>query len=190
MLKTRLVCLIVTVILFLSVPGIASAAGSDEDTFSKDEVLSAAEGFFDGASEGLATVVEKVFADMGRPNAFIAGEEFSGAIGVGLRYGRGQLTRKRGAGRKVFWQGPSIGFDFGGNASKTFVLVYNLAGTDSLFQRFPGVEGTYYFVGGVGVNYQQSGDVVLAPIRVGVGLRGGVNVGYLHYTPKHSWLPL
>ena len=190
MLKTKLVRLIVTVVLFLSVPGIVSAAESNDDTFSQDEVLAAAERFFDGASEGLAVVVEKVFADMGQPNAYIAGEEFSGAIGVGLRYGRGQLVRKRGAGRKVFWQGPSIGFDFGGNASKTFVLVYNLDSTGSLFQRFPGVEGTYYFVGGVGVNYQQSGDIVLAPIRVGVGLRGGVNIGYLHYTPKHSWLPL
>ena len=96
---------------------------------------------------------------------------------------------KEGKRRKVFWQGPSVGFDFGGNVSKVFTLVYHLKSQEQIFQRFPGVDGSFYFVAGFGVNYQQSGDVILAPIRTGVGLRMGANVGYLHYTKKKSWIP-
>ncbi len=161
-----------------------------EQTFTKNAVLGAAENLFGGTSESLATVVEKVFADLGEPNAYIAGEEFSGAIGVGLRYGRGDLNRKGTDGRKVFWQGPSVGFDLGADASKVFVLVYDLADTETLFKRYPAIDGSFYFVAGVGANYHRSNGVVLAPIRTGVGLRAGVNVGYLHYTREHSWVPL
>lgn len=178
-------------ILFAS--SLAASAGAQEaaeDTYDQETVLDAAENFFGDTTEGLAKVVQKVFEDQGRPNGYIAGEEISGAIGIGVRYGEGQLTTKTGGSRKVFWQGPSIGFDFGGNASKVFVLTYHLNSHDALFQRFPAVEGSFYFVAGVGVNYQQSGDVILAPIRTGVGLRAGVNVGYMHYTREHSWLPL
>ncbi len=164
-------------------------AMAGDDTYSENEILAKAEGFFGDTTEGLAKAIQKVFADQGRPNGYIAGEEVSGAIGVGLRYGNGQLNRKAGGGRKVYWQGPSIGWDIGANASKVFVLVYKLNTVEDLFQRFPGVEGSFYFVAGVGVNYQQSGDIVLAPIRTGVGLRAGANVGYLHYGKEHSWLP-
>ncbi len=167
----------------------AEGAESDE-TYDQNEILEAATDFFGATTEGLAKVIEKAFADHGRPNAYITGEEVSGAIGIGLRYGRGELHRKGGGGRKVYWQGPSIGFDFGGNASKVFVLVYHLQNGEQLFQRFPAVDGSIYFVAGVGVNYQQSGDVILAPIRTGVGLRSGINIGYMHYTKEHSWLPL
>ncbi|MEQ8805265.1 MAG: EipA family protein, partial [Rhodospirillales bacterium] len=97
--------------------------------------------------------------------------------------------RKAGGSHKVYWQGPSIGFDFGGNASKVFTLVYNLADTEALFQRYPGVDGSIYVVAGLGVNYQQAGEVIMAPIRTGVGLRAGASVGYLHYSKKHSWIP-
>ncbi|MEE8123841.1 MAG: EipA family protein, partial [Alphaproteobacteria bacterium] len=97
--------------------------------------------------------------------------------------------RKNAEPRKVYWQGPSVGFDIGGNASKAFILVYHLKDTEQIYQRFPGVEGTIYFIAGVGVNYQQSGDIILAPIRTGVGLRAGANVGYLHYTRKSSLVP-
>lgn len=161
-----------------------------EDTFEQSEILEKARGFFGETTEGLAKAIEKVFAEQGRPNAYVAGEEVSGAIGIGVRYGEGTLHRKAGAARQVYWQGPSIGFDFGGNASKVFVLVYHLPGEDALFQRFPAVDGSFYFVAGVGVNYQKAGDIVLAPIRTGVGLRAGVNVGYMHYTREHSWIPL
>lgn len=161
----------------------------EAETFSPEEIVEAAQGFFGSTTKGLAQVIEKVFADHGRPNAYIAGEEIGAAVGVGLRYGNGQLRRKVGSGRKVYWQGPSIGFDFGGNASKVFTLVYHLESDSMLFQRYPGVEGSFYFVAGLGLNYQQSGQVILAPIRTGVGLRAGASVGYLHYGRKHSWIP-
>ena len=160
-----------------------------EETYDEESILSAAKGFFGETTEGLAEVVEKVFADQGRPNAYIVGEEISGAIGIGVRYGDGQLHRKAGGSRKVYWQGPSIGFDLGANASKVFVLIYHLPDTDALFQRFPAVDGSFYFVAGVGANYHQSGDIILAPLRTGVGLRAGINIGYMHYTRKKSWIP-
>jgi hypothetical protein len=171
-------------------PAPAPAKSSDKDTYSQDEIVAKATGFFGAASEGLAKAIEKVFAEKGRPNAYIAGSEASGAIGIGLRYGEGMLNRKSGETRKVYWQGPSLGFDLGGDASKMFILIYHLTDVEQLFQRFPAVAGSYYFIAGVGVNYQQSGDIIQAPIRTGVGLRAGVNVGYLHYTKEFSWVPL
>jgi hypothetical protein len=161
-----------------------------EATYSEGEILSKAKGFFGATTEGLAKAIEKVFADQGRPNAYITGEEVSGAIGIGVRYGEGALNRKTGGGRKVYWQGPTVGFDFGADASKMFILIYHLTDVDSLFQRFPAIDGSFYFIAGVGVNYQQSGDIILAPIRTGVGLRAGVNIGYMHYTRTFSWIPL
>jgi hypothetical protein len=134
-------------------------------------------------------VIEKAFKDHGRPNAYVKGEEASGAITVGLRYGNGTLVMKGGGSRKVYWQGPSIGFDFGGNVAKVFVLVYHLPKTGAIFQRFPAVDGSFYFVGGVGINYQQRDNIVLAPIRLGVGLRAGASIGYMHYTPKKTYNP-
>jgi hypothetical protein len=122
--------------------------------------------------------------------AIIRGEEASGAIGVGLRYGHGRLEYKGGgSSTKVYWQGPSIGFDFGANASKTFILVYNLPSTDALFQRYPGVEGSLYFVGGFGLHYVQSDKTVLAPVRFGLGWRQGVGVGYMHFSRKKRYNP-
>jgi hypothetical protein len=170
--------------------GAAPAAAAIEETFAEDEVVVVAAEFFGEGTELIAKTLEKIFKKYGRPNGYITGEEISGAIGIGLRYGNGELFTKTTKGRKVYWQGPSIGFDFGGNASKVFTLVYNLNDTELLFQRFPGVDGTLYFVAGFSVNYQQSGDIILAPIRTGVGLRAGASIGYLHYTKKHSWLPL
>lgn len=182
--RTGLVPIVLAVVLAIAAPALA-----EEDTYSAEEISAKAKGFFGDTTEGLAKAIEKVFADHGRPNGYIVGEEISGAIGVGLRYGNGTLNRKVSGPRKVYWQGPSIGWDLGGNASKVFTLVYNLKNTDQLFQRYPGVDGSFYFVAGLGVNYQQAGDVVLAPIRTGVGLRAGANVGYLHYNREHSWLP-
>lgn len=163
---------------------------AEEASYSQNEIFKTASDFFGGTSEGLAKAIEKVFAEQGEPNAFIAGEEVSGAIGVGVRYGEGMLHRKNAAVRKVYWQGPSIGFDLGGDASKMFILIYNLPNEDALFQRFPAVDGSLYLVAGVGVNYQKSGDIVQAPIRTGVGLRAGINIGYMHYTRAFSWIPL
>lgn len=168
-----------------SAPGAQAA-----DTFSQNEILGAAENLFGATTKGLAQVIEKVFQDLGEPNGYIAGDEISGAFFVGLRYGRGELVLKSKGKREIFWQGPSIGFDFGGNASKSFVLIYNLDSVDDIYGRFPGVEGSFYFVAGVGVNYQRGEKTTLAPIRTGVGLRAGGNVGYLNYTRDSSWFPL
>lgn len=158
-------------------------------TYSEETVLNEAEEFFGDGAAGLADVVRAAFRERGKPNAYIKGEEVGGAIGVGLRYGAGTLVLANGETRDVYWQGPSLGFDIGGNAAKSFILVYNLADTNSLFQRYPGVEGSLYFVGGVSVNYNQSGNTVLAPIRFGVGWRQGASIGYIHMTPEKSWVP-
>lgn len=160
-----------------------------QEGYTAEEIVNVAGNFFGGTTEGLAKVIERVFAEQGKPVAYITGEEASGAIGVGLRYGRGTLTYRDGGNMPVFWQGPSIGWDFGGNASKVMTLVYKLRNTHDLFQRYPGVDGSLYFVAGVGVNYQRNAEITLAPIRTGVGLRAGANVGYLHYTMKESWIP-
>lgn len=171
----------------------SNPAGSTQninETYSADEVTQAATKFFGSSSEGLAKAIERTFSDYGRPNAYIYGNEGSGAVVVGLRYGSGTLQFKGGASQKVFWQGPSVGWDFGGNASKVFTLVYNLRSSSELFQRFPAVDGSLYVVAGVGVNYQKNNNIVLAPIRTGVGLRAGASLGYVHYTRERSLIPL
>ena len=140
-------------------------------------------------AEAVGAVIAKAFKDNGQPTGYIAGEEGSAAITVGLRYGKGLLYMKGREPETVYWQGPSIGWDLGGNASRVFTLCYNLQRPDEIFQRFPGVEGSAYLVGGVGLNYQRSDDVTLAPIRTGLGLRLGANLGYLAYSRKRHILP-
>lgn len=169
--------------------GPKTGATTQGATYKQDEVLKEAEEFFGEGAEGLADIVAKAFKDQGEPNGFIKGEEAGGAVGVGVRYGRGTLQSHAGGSRDIFWQGPSIGFDVGGNASKVFVLIYNLPDQETLFQRFPGVEGSLYFVGGVGVHYARASDVTVAPIRFGVGWRQGASVGYMHFTKEKSWVP-
>jgi hypothetical protein len=146
--------------------------------------------FFGQTTEGLAKVVEKAFKEQGRPNGYIRGEEVAGALTVGLRYGDGELMMKRGGTAKVYWAGPSIGFDAGANASKVFTLVYKLPNIDAIYRRYPGVDGSLYFVGGAGINYQRLDGVTLAPIRLGVGVRTGASVGYVHYRREKSLNPL
>ncbi|WP_420430658.1 DUF1134 domain-containing protein [Hyphobacterium sp.] len=159
------------------------------DTYSQDEMVETVSDFFGVTAEAAAAVLERVFSDLGRPVGYVAGEEIAGAVGVGLRYGEGYLTMRNGERAHVYWQGPSIGFDTGGNASRVFVLVYNMDDTDRIYRRFPGVEGSAYFIAGLGVNYQRADGITLAPIRSGVGLRAGANVGYLAYSRRRNWLP-
>ena len=168
---------------------VTAPAKADSDFYTENEILNAARGFFGETTCGLAKAVQKVFSDLGEPNGYILGEEVGGAFIVGLRYGNGELSVKNVGKRNVCWQEPSVGFDFGGNAAKSMTLVYNIKSPDDIFKRYPGVSGSFYFVAGVGVNYQQAGDVILAPMRTGVGLRAGANVGYLHYGKEHSWIP-
>jgi len=158
--------------------------------YSANEITRAGADFFGITTEAMAKGVQHVFGDLGEPDAYIKGDEGSGAFIVGLRYGSGWLIRKTRPPMQVYWKGPSVGFDFGGNASKCFTLVYNLQDDRRLFQRYPGVEGTIYFVAGLGINYERSGGVTLAPMRTGVGLRAGVNAQYQVYSDKRDWFPL
>ena len=158
-------------------------------TYSQTEIGQTVEEFFAQTSSGVASVVESIFSRYGRPNGYIKGTEGSGALIFGLRYGEGELHMKSGESRKVFWQGPSIGWDIGANASKVFTLVYNLQNIDELYQRFPGVDGSLYVIGGLSVNAQRSLDITLVPIRSGAGLRLGANVGYLQYTKERGINP-
>jgi hypothetical protein len=164
-------------------------AQTQADTYSRDEIVNQVSDFLGVTAESAGAIVEKIFAQQGRPTGYIAGEEGSGAFGVGLRYGRGLLYMKDKPPAEVFWQGPSVGWDVGGNASRVFTLCYNLQIADAIYQRFPGVEGTAYFVAGLGVNYQRADDITLAPIRTGLGFRLGANAGYLAYTRKRNILP-
>jgi hypothetical protein len=167
----------------------ANTAANDSDSYNEYETTNEAVNFLGGSAEAIAKLMDKAFADYGRPNAYIEGEEAGGAVVLGVRYGKGELVTKSGQRMTVYWQGPSVGWDFGGDAGKVFVLVYNLPQTDLIFQRFAGVNGSLYFVGGLGMDYLRSQDIVVAPIRVGVGLRLGASVGYMQFTRAQSYLP-
>lgn len=161
----------------------------DSATYSQGEILDAGHSFFGSLSKGLANVVEYAFQQAGRPNGYILGEDAGGAFVAGLRYGEGRLHTRFAGTHKVYWQGPSIGYDFGAEGSKTMVLVYNLRDPSEIYNRFAGVQGSAYIVGGVGIQFQTYGNVTLAPIRTGVGLRLGANIGYLKYTRSPTWNP-
>ncbi|MBA14835.1 MAG: hypothetical protein CMN73_00560 [Sphingomonas sp.] len=167
----------------------ASQAVQDGTTYKEDDLIGAAEGVFGQGAEGLAGIIENILREQGEPNAYIAGREASGAFIVGLRYGSGTLFHKVEGQRPVYWTGPSVGFDVGGDANKVFVLVYNLYDSQDLYKRFPGGEGRVYFVGGFSATYMRAGDVVLIPVRLGVGWRLGANVGYMKFTERQRWLP-
>ncbi len=166
-----------------------SARAQAANTYQRDDLIGAAEGVFGKGASGLAGLIENILKDQGQPNAYIAGREAGGAIGVGLRYGSGEMFHKVEGQRKVYWTGPSIGFDVGGDANKVFVLVYNLYDSQELYKRFPSGEGRVYFVGGFSASYLRRGDVVLIPVRLGVGWRLGVNAGYMKFSEKQRWLP-
>jgi hypothetical protein len=159
------------------------------DQYSSNEVIDAGHRFFGSVSRGLAQIVEKAGSQWGLPNGYILGPEASGAFAVGLRYGEGVLYTKNAGDVKVFWQGPSLGFDFGGEGARTMMLVYALPAPDAIYQRFAGVDGSAYFVGGLGMTALTFNNIVVVPIRTGVGVRLGANVGYLKFTPTATWNP-
>ena len=167
----------------------AYPASGKAETYSRDEIVNNVSDFMGVTAEAAGGAVERIFQRNGSPTAYIAGEEGSGAFVAGARYGRGLLYMKGKDPIEVFWRGPSVGWDFGGNASRVFTLCYNLEDPRDIFQRFPGVEGTAYFIGGLGVNYQKADDIILAPMRAGVGFRLGANVGYLSYSRHRSIWP-
>jgi hypothetical protein len=160
-----------------------------EDGIPKRDVVTAAENVFGKGAKGVAQMIERIMKDQGEPTAYITGREAGGAFVVGLRYGSGTMNHKIEGERPVYWTGPSIGFDVGGDANKVFVLVYNLHDTQELFRRYPNAEGHAYFVGGLSASMLRRGDVVLVPIRMGVGMRLGANAGYMSFSEKSRWLP-
>ncbi|MEE2684503.1 MAG: EipA family protein [Pseudomonadota bacterium] len=158
--------------------------------YQQDTILREAEIFFGSTAQGMADVLNQAFLDNGLPDAYIKGEEASGSIGIGVKFGHGDLFLSNGTTNKVFWRGPTLGFDIGGNATKVFILIYNLPSVDSLFTgRFGGVEGSLYYVGGFGLNYNQRNDIKLAPVRFGLGWRQGVNIGYIQLSKENSLMP-
>jgi hypothetical protein len=158
-------------------------------TYHKDDLIGAAEGVFGKGAQGLAQMIEDLLKKQGEPNGYIVGREGSGALVVGVRYGSGTLHHKVEGERPVYWTGPSIGFDAGANASNAFVLVYNLYDSQDLYKRYVAGEGQAYFIGGFHVSYLRRGDVVLIPVRMGAGLRLGVNAGYMKFSQKQRWVP-
>ncbi|RFC69481.1 DUF1134 domain-containing protein [Mesorhizobium denitrificans] len=177
--------------LILSAAGLISLAtpALAANEYSMQEIVDSGHRFFGATSGGLASVVEKAFASYGLPNGYVLGEEGSGAWIGGLTYGEGTLYTKNAGDHHLFWQGPSIGLDFGGEGSRTMMLVYNMTDTSNLYNRFGGVAGSAYVVAGVGFNVMKNGNVLLVPIRTGVGARLGVNVGYLKVTDRPTWNP-
>jgi hypothetical protein len=187
--------------LLILAPGIAAAqyqaapppppppAQQKGGTFTPGELVREGHHFFGTVSRGLAQIVEAAVSRWGQPNGYILGQEGSGAFVVGLRYGDGKLYTKNAGDRRVFWEGPSVGFDYGGEGARTMMLVYNLPATEAVYQRFAGIDGSAYFIGGFGMTALASGNIIVVPIRSGVGLRLGANIGYLKFTPRATWNP-
>lgn len=158
-------------------------------TYDEGDVIGAAEGVFGKGAKGLAEMIEGILKKQGRPNAYIAGKEASGAFVLGARYGSGTLSQKVAGTQQIYWRGPSAGFDVGGDATKVFMLVYNLYDTEDAFKTFPGGEGRLYFIGGFSATYLRRGNVVIIPVRLGVGWRAGINAGYVKFRHKGNWIP-
>jgi hypothetical protein len=168
---------------------IAPVRAQSLEHYSSNEILDAGHRFFGGVSRGLASVVERAFSTWGQPNGYILGQEGGGAFIGGLRYGEGTLYTKNAGDLRVYWQGPTLGWDMGGEGARTMMLVYGLPSTRAVYQRFAGVDGSAYLVGGVGMTALTASGIVVVPIRAGVGLRLGANVGYLKFTPQATWNP-
>jgi hypothetical protein len=179
------------VALLVSLGGGSSVAQSPppSDRFTPGELVDAGHNFFGGVSRGLAQILERAGSQWGLPNGYILGQEGGGAFVAGLRYGEGMLYTKNAGDLKVYWQGPTLGWDAGGEGARTMMLVYNLPATEAIYQRFGGVDGSAYLVGGLGMTVLTANNIVLVPIRSGVGLRLGANIGYLKFTPQPTWNP-
>jgi hypothetical protein len=184
----RSIRLLIAALLLITVSA-APAVAQAPERYSSNEILDAGHRFFGGVSRGLASVVERAFSTWGQPNGYILGQEGGGAFIGGLRYGEGALYTKNAGDLKVYWQGPTVGWDIGGEGARTMMLIYSLPATRAIYQRFAGVDGSAYLVGGVGMTALTSGRIVVVPIRSGVGLRLGANVGYLKFTPQATWNP-
>lgn len=178
-----------SLLLIAGTPSDANAQSANSSEYNTQEIIDAGHGFFGSTSGGLAKLVEKAFQSYGLPNGYILGQEASGALIGGLTYGEGQLFTKNAGQHDVFWQGPSLGWDYGGNGNRTMMLVYNLPSVEGVYGRFGGVSGSAFAIAGLGMTVLARGDVLVVPIRTGVGARLGVNIGYLKMTPTPTWNP-
>lgn len=186
--RTALAAMIALVGLAIS-PVQAQQPSNPPSTYSPGELVDAGHRFFGGVSRGLATIIERAVSRWGQPNGYVLGQEAGGAFFGGLRYGEGTLYTKNAGDLRVYWQGPTLGWDVGGEGARTMMLVYNLPATEAVYQRFGGVDGSAYLVGGFGMTVLTANNIVLVPIRSGVGARLGANVGYLKFTPHPTWNP-
>ncbi|NOZ31892.1 MAG: DUF1134 domain-containing protein [Alphaproteobacteria bacterium] len=187
---TRLALISVLAPILAFTPLAASAqSGTVSDTFSAEELLETGGHFFGQVAQGLAALVEQTVSQYGLPNGYVLGEEASGAFVAGVRYGDGTLYTKNAGQHQIFWQGPSLGFDWGVDGSRVMMLVYNLPSVGAIYDRYPGVDGSAFVLGGLGMSVIKRGDVIIVPIRSGVGARLGVNVSYLKITPEATWNP-
>ena len=195
----RLIALALLVLGLAAVPAAAqnppptalpSQPPAQKSGFSVDELVNAGHRFFGTVSRGLATVIEKATSQWGQPNGYILGQEGGGAFVAGLRYGEGTLFTRNAGDLRVYWQGPSLGFDIGGEGARTMMLVYDLPSTEAMYQRFAGIDGSAYFIGGFGMTALTANKIVVVPIRSGIGFRLGASIGYLKFTPKPTWNPL
>lgn len=173
----------------LAVPSLPAAAQQMQQTYSSSELVNTGHKFFGEMSGGLASAIERAASSHGQPNGYILGQEGSGAFLGGLRYGEGTLYTRNAGSVPVYWQGPTLGLDVGGDGARTMILVYNLPSLQSIYRRFGGVAGSAYFIGGFGLTALTSDQITLVPVRTGVGARLGVNVGYLKFTPQATWNP-
>jgi len=187
--RTRFAGLFAAICVALLLTAAPVYADAADGTYSTSEILNTGHKFFGKISSGLATIIEKAFASYGQPNGYILGEEGSGAFIGGLRYGEGVLHTRNAGSHKIFWQGPSAGWDFGADGARTMILVYRLPTVEEMFKRYVGVNGSAYFIGGFGMTVLQNHRVILVPVRAGVGARLGINIGYLKFTKKPTWNP-
>lgn len=186
--RTQIAALMIGLLTLLSFAPQQAKANTGEG-FSMEEIVASGHSFFGSTSGGIATAIENIFKQYGLPNGYILGEDGSGAFVGGLTYGEGMLYTKNAGDHKTYWQGPSIGWDFGGQGSRVMMLVYNLDDVNHLFGRYAGVSGAAYVIAGVGINVLKRGNILLVPVRTGVGARLGVNIGYLKLTPRATWNP-
>ncbi len=186
---SRLFMLVFAATLALAMPASAQQRPAGSSSFGADEILGAGQHFFGNVSRGLASIIEKAVSQFGLPNGYVLGEEGGGAFVAGLRYGEGTLYTKNAGDLRVYWQGPSVGFDAGGDGARTMMLVYNLPATEAIYSRFAGINGSAYIIGGFGMTALTANNVVIVPIRSGLGLRIGANIGYLKFTPRATWNP-
>jgi hypothetical protein len=190
MLKRLAVGILFILLALQPLPALAAGrSGSLSATYSSEELVDKGSAFFGSVAQGLASVVERAVSQFGLPNGYILGDEGSGAFFIGARYGQGTMYTRNAGDLSVYWQGPSVGFDFGGDGSKVMMLVYNLPDVNAIYGRYPGVDGSAYVVGGLGMTVLKHNNVVVVPIRSGVGARLGINVGYLHFTTSATWNP-